>query len=61
MPTLKEQAREHTGPALDVLRTLVRQPSVAATGEGIAECAALVRRVFEGAGAQVTAHAREGA
>ena len=61
MPNVKEKAREHTGPALEILRALVRQPSVAATGEGIAECAALVRRAFEDAGAQVTVHARAGA
>ncbi len=46
---------------VDLLATLVRQPSVAATGEGIAECAVLVRRVFEQAGAQATLHTREGA
>lgn len=61
MPNLKDLAREHTAPALETLRTLVRQPSVAATGEGIAECAALVRRVLEGAGARVTVRGRDGA
>lgn len=61
MSTLKAKVREHTAAALETLRTLVRQPSVAATGEGIGECAALVRRVFEDAGAHVTVHARDGA
>jgi acetylornithine deacetylase/succinyl-diaminopimelate desuccinylase-like protein len=58
---LKEIARQQTGPALEGLRTLVRQPSVAATGEGIAECAALVRQTFERAGARVSVHQHDGA
>ncbi len=61
MPTLREIARAQTAPALDRLRTLVRQPSVAATGEGIAECAALVRRTFEETGARVSMHRHNGA
>lgn len=61
MPTLREIARAQTAPALDRLRTLVRQPSVAATGEGIAECAALVRRTFEETGARVSIHRHNGA
>lgn len=56
MPSLRDIAREHTDPALEVLRTLLRQPSVAATGEGIAACAALVRGAFEEAGAAVAVH-----
>ena len=35
---------------LDCLQTLIRQPSVSATGEGIDECAALVGEVMEEAG-----------
>lgn len=61
MPALKEIARTQTAPALDRLRTLLRQPSVAATGEGIGECAVLVRRMFEDAGARVSVHQHDGA
>ena len=61
MPTLREIARIQTAPALERLRTLVRQPSVAATGEGIAECAALVRQTFEQAGARASLHQQDGA
>lgn len=56
MPSLREVAKDHTAPALDVLCALLRQPSVAATGEGIAACADLVRRVFVEAGAAVAVH-----
>ncbi len=56
MPSLRDIAREHTDPALEVLRALLRQPSVAATGEGVAECADLVRRAFEDAGGAVAVH-----
>jgi acetylornithine deacetylase/succinyl-diaminopimelate desuccinylase-like protein len=58
---LKERAHAQTAPALERLRTLVRQPSVAATGEGIGECAVLVRRMFEEAGARVGVHQHDGA
>jgi acetylornithine deacetylase/succinyl-diaminopimelate desuccinylase-like protein len=61
MPTLKEIARTQTDPALDMLRTLVRQPSIAATGEGLGETAALVRQIFEQAGAQVMVATHDGA
>jgi acetylornithine deacetylase/succinyl-diaminopimelate desuccinylase-like protein len=53
MPITRDETRRHADDAIELLRTLVRQPSVAATGEGIAECAALVERVFEQAGARV--------
>ncbi len=56
MPPLRDVTREHADLALEVLRALLRQPSVAATGEGIAACADLVRRAFEDAGASATAH-----
>jgi acetylornithine deacetylase/succinyl-diaminopimelate desuccinylase-like protein len=48
-------------PAIELVQTLVRQPSVAATGEGVAECADLVRRTFEEAGATVAVHRLSGA
>jgi acetylornithine deacetylase/succinyl-diaminopimelate desuccinylase-like protein len=51
--TLKDAATAQYAAALDLVRTLVRQPSVAATGEGIAECAMLVRGALEQAGARV--------
>ncbi|MDR7544340.1 MAG: M20/M25/M40 family metallo-hydrolase [Armatimonadota bacterium] len=54
--TLKDAAAAQHTSALELVRTLVRQPSVAATGEGIAECAALVRRALEQAGARVQVH-----
>jgi acetylornithine deacetylase/succinyl-diaminopimelate desuccinylase-like protein len=53
MPTLKDVAKEQYQPALDLVQGLIRQPSVAATGEGVAECAGLVRKAFEQAGAAV--------
>ncbi len=61
MPTLKEIARQQTDPGLDLLRTLVRQPSIAATGEGLPETAALVRQIFERAGARVQVATHDGA
>ncbi len=61
MPTLKEIAKTQTGPALDLVMTLVRQPSVAATGEGVDACAEVVRGVFEQAGAAVQVHRLEAA
>lgn len=61
MSSLKDIARQQTDPALDVLRTLIRQPSIAATGEGLNETAALVREVFEQAGARVTVATHDGA
>jgi acetylornithine deacetylase/succinyl-diaminopimelate desuccinylase-like protein len=56
MATLKEAARQQVDPALEMLRTLVRQPSVAATGEGIRECAAVVHAMCERVGARVEVH-----
>jgi acetylornithine deacetylase/succinyl-diaminopimelate desuccinylase-like protein len=61
MPNLKDIVQDQMRPALDLVRALVRQPSVAATGEGVAECAALVRRTFEEAGARVAVHQLTGA
>jgi acetylornithine deacetylase/succinyl-diaminopimelate desuccinylase-like protein len=61
MPTLKEVAAAQTRPALDLVKTLVRQPSVAATGEGVAECAEVVRGAFQQAGAAVQVHRLEAA
>lgn len=54
MPTLKETVRTQTDPALEVLRALVRQPSVAATGEGLPEAAALVHRPASGSSGSAT-------
>jgi len=61
MPNLKDAVRRHTEPALDLLRTLVRQPSVAATGDGLAECASLVQRACEQTGARARVHQNAGA
>lgn len=61
MPTLKETARKQTDPALELLRTLVRQPSVAATGEGLTEAAALVHLTFDQAGARAMIATYDGA
>jgi acetylornithine deacetylase/succinyl-diaminopimelate desuccinylase-like protein len=61
MPHLKDVAGDQTQPALDLLQTLIRQPSVAATGEGVAECAGLVRAAMEQAGAAVAVHQVAGA
>ena len=43
------------------MRRLLRQPSVAASGEGIPECAALVASMFGEAGAEVTVIRSDGA
>ena len=61
MPNLKDAVRRHTEPALELLRTLVRQPSVAATGDGLAECASLVQRACEQTGASARVHQNTGA
>jgi acetylornithine deacetylase/succinyl-diaminopimelate desuccinylase-like protein len=52
---LKRQVHDLAGDALSDLRRLLAQPSIAASGEGIAECAALVADLFtsEGAHTQV--------
>ena len=54
MDTLKTYVHEHMDRFVDDLQRLVRQPSVAASGEGIAECATLVAETFDRAGATVT-------
>ncbi|MDQ7849860.1 MAG: M20/M25/M40 family metallo-hydrolase [Armatimonadota bacterium] len=54
MDRLREVVRARTDDALADLQRLLRQPSVAATGEGIPECAALVASLFREAAAQVT-------
>ncbi len=61
MPALNDLVGRRTEPALDLLRTLVRQPSVAATGDGVAECAAFVLRTFEAADASARLHTADGA
>lgn len=61
MPDLGKIALDHAAGGLDLLRTLVRQPSIAATGEGITECATLVAGLLREAGAQSRVHIREGA
>ena len=54
MDPLQQHVRDRMEDALGDLRRLLRQPSVAASGEGITECAALVASLFGGAGAEVT-------
>jgi acetylornithine deacetylase/succinyl-diaminopimelate desuccinylase-like protein len=61
MPISRDDTRHYADDSIELLRRLVRQPSVAATGEGIAECAALVRRVFEQARARVDVRDEQGA
>lgn len=56
MPNLNAIVKQQVDDGIEMLRTLVGQPSVAATGEGIAGCAALVRRTFERQGARVAVH-----
>ena len=45
---------------VDELQHLARQPSVAASGEGIAECATLVAETFDRAGANLTVFRQDG-
>ena len=54
MDPLQQFVRDRMEDALTDLRRLLRQPSVAASGEGITECAALVAAIFGEAGAEVT-------
>lgn len=61
MDRLREVVRARTDDALTDLQRLLRQPSIAATGEGIPECAALVASLFQQAGAEVTVLRAEGA
>jgi acetylornithine deacetylase/succinyl-diaminopimelate desuccinylase-like protein len=61
MPIPRDATRRHADDAVELVRTLVRQPSVAATGEGISECAALVQRIFEQRGARVDVRREQGA
>src|SRR5256885_4385245 len=50
-PASVYQALESRFPeALESARTLLRQPSVSATGEGVAECAEMVREMMAGVG-----------
>jgi len=50
---LQAHIRQHLETYLEDLKRLLRQPSVAATGEGVEACAALVAELFAQAGAQV--------
>ncbi len=61
MDRLQQFVHERTGDALADLRRLLRQPSIAATGEGITECAGLVAGIFGEAGATVTVIRANGA
>jgi len=58
---LQTHVHAHVVQFLDELSRLVRQPSVAASGEGIGECAALVAEIFRTAGATLTVFTRDGA
>ncbi len=61
MDALKTYVHEHMDRFVDELQHLARQPSVAASGEGIAECATLVAETFDRAGATVTVFRKDGA
>jgi len=61
MDGVKAYVREHMEQFLDDLVRLARQPSVAASGEGIAECAATVAELFKTAEATVSVFRQEGA
>jgi len=61
MDALKQHVHDHLDPALTDLRRLLAQPSIAASGEGIAECASLVTDLFAGAGADVRVIRADGA
>ncbi len=61
MDALKTHVHGHVDRFVDELQHLARQPSVAASGEGIAECAALVAETFDRAGATVTVFRKDGA
>lgn len=53
MDALKQHVHGHLDEALADLRRLLAQPSIAASGEGIVECASLVAALFADAGAEV--------
>jgi acetylornithine deacetylase/succinyl-diaminopimelate desuccinylase-like protein len=61
MDALKAYVHDHLDGALADLRRLLAQPSIAASGEGIAECAALVANLFGAAGAEVQVIRADGA
>ncbi len=61
MDPLRQYVQDQTPAALDDLRRLLRQPSIAASGEGITECAALVASLLGEAGAKVTVIRASGA
>src|SRR5207244_12139539 len=46
--------------ALESARTLLRQPSVSATGEGVAECAEMVREMMAGIGCKTRTWKKRG-
>jgi acetylornithine deacetylase/succinyl-diaminopimelate desuccinylase-like protein len=59
--SLRQIVHDRFADALADLQRLLRQPSVAASGEGITECAALVAALFGAAGAEVTVVRSDGA
>ncbi|HEV8339372.1 MAG TPA: M20/M25/M40 family metallo-hydrolase [bacterium] len=61
MDALKGYVHDHLEEALADLRRLLAQPSIAASGEGIGECAVLVRELFSAAGAEVRVFRADGA
>lgn len=61
MDALKTYVHGQVDRFLGQLQRLARQPSVAASGEGIAECAALVGETFDQTGATVTVFRRDSA
>lgn len=60
MDALKRYVHEHMDRFVDEVVHLARQPSVAASGEGVAECASLVTETFDRAGATVKNFRKDG-
>ncbi len=61
LDAMRTYVHSHLERFLDDLQRVVRQPSVAASGEGIAECATLVAEAFDQAGAAVKVFRTDGA
>jgi acetylornithine deacetylase/succinyl-diaminopimelate desuccinylase-like protein len=61
MDALKSYIHEHFNTYVEDLKRAIRQPSVAASGEGISECAELMATLFRDAGAEVSLIRAKGA
>jgi len=61
LDALKTYVHGHVDRFIEELQHLAQQPSVAASGEGIVECATVVEEIFDRAGGAVTVFRKDGA